>query len=341
LIVSGRDALFETTATSFEWEDLQVVRGLIPGKSDDRTALCQQQCLLRLRGGGKDRTDAFVLHSVNNDVYACLISEYDPEMIDRLEVLRLDLASESEELFSVLERLDHTAWTTPTKCTPWTIKDQVSHLAWNDEATVFALTRPEEFLGAKPSTMDGIQRMVDQVIVDHHDRSGGELLVWFRAARSDLLGAFAGRDPRARMPWYGPDMSLVSKLTARFMETWAHGYDILDALGIEAQPTDRARHVVFLGLQALPNTFTTRGLPVPTAPIRIEARTPGGELLHFGPSYAVNTVRGALQELALLVTQRLHVDDSAIVADGAVAVQWLSIAQAFAGPPGPGRNPTR
>jgi uncharacterized protein (TIGR03084 family) len=268
-------------------------------------------------------------------------SGYDPEMTDRLEVLRLDLAAESEELFLVLEHLERAEWTTPTKCTPWTIKDQVSHLAWNDEATVFALTRPEEFLAVKPSSMDGIQQMVDQVIVDHHDRVGDELLAWFRTARSDLLDAFTGRDPRARMPWYGPDMSLASKLTARFMETWAHGYDILDAVGMEPRQSERARHVVFLGLQALPNTFSTRGLPVPTDPIRIEAVSPGGELLHFGPSEAVNVVRGALQELALVLTQRLHPDDCAIVADGPVAVQWLSIAQAFAGPPGPGRNPTR
>jgi uncharacterized protein (TIGR03084 family) len=259
-------------------------------------------------------------------------------MTDRLEALRLDLAAESEELFSVLEPLSETAWTTATKCQPWTLKDQVSHLAWNDEATVFALTQPERFLEAKPNTMDGIQKMVDQVIVDHHDRSGHELLAWFRTARGDLLDAFAGRDPRARMPWYGPEMSLVSKLTARFMETWAHGYDVTDALRIEARPTDRARHVVFLGLQAVPNTFTTRGLHVPTDPIRIEAVSLSGELLHFGHPDAINLVRGPLQDLALVVTQRLHVGDTTITAYGPVAVQWLSIAQAFAGPPGSGRT---
>ncbi len=259
-------------------------------------------------------------------------------MTDRLEALRLDLAAESEELFAVLQPLSERAWTTATKCAPWTIKDQISHLAWNDEATVFALRQPEKFLAAKPDTMAGIQQMVDQVILDHHDRTGEDLLAWFRAARSEMLDAFAGRDPRARMPWYGPEMSLVSKLTARFMETWAHGYDVLDALGIEARPTDRARHVVFLGLQAVPNTFATRGLHLPTDPIRIEADSPSGELLHFGHPDAHNVVRGPLQELALVVTQRLHVGDTSIIANGPVATQWLSIAQAFAGPPGPGRG---
>jgi uncharacterized protein (TIGR03084 family) len=262
---------------------------------------------------------------------------YDPEMTDRLEVLRSDLAAESDELIAVLEPLTETVWTIPTKCAPWTIKDQVSHLAWNDEATVFALTQPEQFLDAKPNTMEGIQQMVDQVILDHHERTGDDLLAWFRTARSDMLDAFAGRDPRARMPWYGPEMSLVSKLTARFMETWAHGYDVLEALGVKKKPTDRARHVVFLGLQALPNTFTTRGLHVPTEPIRIDAISPSGELLQFGHPDASNVVRGDLHELALVVTQRLHVDDTTITTVGPVARQWLSIAQAFAGPPGSGR----
>jgi uncharacterized protein (TIGR03084 family) len=258
-------------------------------------------------------------------------------MTDRLEGLRLDLAAESEELISTLERLDETTWTTPTKCVPWTVKDQVSHLAWNDEATVFALTHPERFLQSKPTTMEGIQQMVDQVIVDHHNRSGRELLAWFQTARSNLLDAFTGRDPRARMPWYGPEMSLVSKLTARFMETWAHGYDVFEALEIEVQPTDRSRHVVFLGLQALRNTFVTRVLDVPDDPIRIEAAAPSQALMHFGPPDASNVVRGTLQELALVVTQRLHVDDTTITTVGPVARQWLSIAQAFAGPPGSGR----
>jgi hypothetical protein len=39
------------------------------------------------------------------------------------------------------------------------------------------------------------------------------------------------------------------------------------------------------------------------------------------------------------VTQRRHLDDLDIELRGPVANEWLSIAQAFAGPPGPGRRP--
>jgi hypothetical protein len=40
-----------------------------------------------------------------------------------------------------------------------------------------------------------------------------------------------------------------------------------------------------------------------------------------------------------VVTQRRHVADTALDVRGPVAAQWMQIAQAFAGPPGPGRSP--
>ena len=139
------------------------------------------------------------------------------------------------------------------------------------------------------------------------------------------------------MPWYGPEMSVVSKLTARFMETWAHSYDVHEALGITPDPSDRAKHVAFLGLQAIPNTFSTHRRQVPSEPVRLELITASGAILHFGRPEAVNTVSGCLHELALVVTQRRNVADTGLVALGPVATEWLGIAQAFAGPPGSGR----
>lgn len=276
-------------------------------------------------------------------------------MAGLLETLCADLAAECAGLFDVLAPLDEATWNAPTSCVPWTIKDQVSHLAWNDEAAVRALTDPDGFRRSRPTTPEGIQRMVDQVIADHHDRPGADLLTWFRAAHTALLDAASGVDPKLRMPWYGPDMSVASKVTARFMETWAHGHDITDALGIAHRPTDRVRHVVFLGLQALPNAYAAQGKPAPDARVRLDLVAPSGEseeggetgggggnsaAWQFGPPDAVNVVTGDAYELALVVTQRRHVADTGLRATGPVAEEWLSIAQAFAGPPGAGRPPS-
>ena len=43
-------------------------------------------------------------------------------------------------------------------------------------------------------------------------------------------------DARARITWFGPPMSAMSHATARLMETWAHGQDVLEALELE-RPT--------------------------------------------------------------------------------------------------------
>lgn len=255
-----------------------------------------------------------------------------------LDDLCRDLRDESDELLDLLSPLDETSWQTMTAATPWRVKDQISHLAWNDDATVRALTDPEAFLAAKPDGMEAIQTMVDQVIVDYKHLAGDEMLSWFQTARQNLIDAFLGRNPKDRMPWYGPEMSLASKLTARFMETWAHGFDVFDALGAQKPPTDRARHVVFLGLQALPNAYSAQGRDLPDRPVRLEVTAPSGELWKMGPAEAVDVVRGSAFDLALVVTQRLSPSAANLETEGAIAAEWLNIAQAFAGPPGAGRE---
>ena len=50
-------------------------------------------------------------------------------------------------------------------------------------------------------------------------------------------------------------------------------------------------------------------------------------------------VTGPAYDFCLLVTQRVHRDDTDLVATGAEADAWLDIAQAFAGPSGQGREP--
>ena len=71
------------------------------------------------------------------------------------------------------------------------------------------------------------------------------------------------------------------------------------------------------------------------------AAGPHGALWPGGPPAAVNRGAGPALDFCLLVTQRRHRDDTAVTADGVVARHWLTIAQAFAGPPGAGREPAR
>ena len=128
--------------------------------------------------------------------------------------------------------------------------------------------------------------------------------------------------------------------SARIMETWAHGLDIADALGVQRDPTNRLRHIADLGVRTRDHSFSTQGLPVPDGPFRVELTSPSGQRWEWGPPEAAERVSGTGLDFCLLVTQRRHRDDLGLIAVGAAADIWLSIAQAFAGPPGSGRAPS-
>jgi uncharacterized protein (TIGR03084 family) len=145
--------------------------------------------------------------------------------------------------------------------------------------------------------------------------------------------------PTARLPWYGPDMAAASSVTAQLMETWAHGQDVADALGAVLEPTDRLRHIAHLGVRTAGFSFALRGLPAPTDPVRVELVAPNGAVWAWGPAGAGDRVSGPALDFCLLVTQRRHRGDVTLDVVGATAERWMSVAQAFAGEPGPGRQP--
>ena len=57
-----------------------------------------------------------------------------------------------------------------------------------------------------------------------------------------------------------------------------------------------------------------------------------------GPAGAPDRVTGTALDFCLVVTQRRHRDDTGLTATGDTAEAWIAIAQAFAGPAGPGRE---
>jgi uncharacterized protein (TIGR03084 family) len=167
----------------------------------------------------------------------------------------------------------------------------------------------------------------------------GELLARWRDGRTALDKALRASPPGARFPWYGPPMSAASMATARLMETWAHGLDVADALGVVRPPTDRLRHVARIGVRTRDFAFGVQGLTAPEEEFRVELVAPSGDLWAYGPEGAAQRVTGPALDFCLLVTQRAHRADLALQATGPDADRWLDIAQAFAGPPGDGRPP--
>jgi uncharacterized protein (TIGR03084 family) len=256
-----------------------------------------------------------------------------------MAALAADLAAESAVTRALVADLDETSWRTPTPAAGWDIADQIGHLAYFDEVAVRAAVRPAEFraeLAAAPENVDP-----DTIAARYRDRSGTQVLAWFDTARAELLETFTKLDPGQRLPWFGPDMSAASSLTARLMETWAHTQDIADALGVTREPTARLRHVAHIGVAARAFSYAARGRTPPDRPVRVELTAPDGTLWTWGPPEAADRVTGPSLDFCLLVTQRRHRDDLALAMAGPGAQEWMAIAQAFAGPPGPGRPPIR
>ena len=164
------------------------------------------------------------------------------------------------------------------------------------------------------------------------DRTGREVLAWWREPREATLAGLRSHGPRDRVPWVAGPMSAMSFATARLMETWAHGQDVFDALGVERAPTDRLHHVAELGVRTRPYAYAVRGLELPDGEVRVELTGPDGAAWTWGESSA-DVVRGPAVDFCLVVTQRRNPADTALQVSGPLASEWIPIAQAFAGPP--------
>lgn len=262
-------------------------------------------------------------------------------MAPSMDDLADDLAAETAVLRGSLEPLDDAGWEAPTPAAGWAVRDQVSHLAHFDDAALSSATEPGTFAAelAESSAVGAVDP--DQVAARYRGLPPAALLAWFDASRARLIEVFRGLDAGLRVPWYGPPMSAASSLTARIMETWAHGQDVADTVGVTREPTARLRHVAHIGVRALPFSYALHGRPVPTSPVHVALTAPDGMTWTWGPEGAADRVTGPALDFCLLVTQRRHRDHLALTVTGPVATEWLGIAQAFAGAPGPGRAPGR
>ncbi len=250
-----------------------------------------------------------------------------------------DLREESEELERLVADLTSEQWTLATPAPGWSVAHQIAHLAWTDHSALLAATDVEAFHALVEKALVAPGSFVDEGAQEGAALPSAELLARWREGRAALDTALRQMPPGTKIPWYGPPMSAASMATARLMETWAHGLDVADALGVVRPPTDRLKHVVWIGVRTRDFAFTVHGLPAPPDAFRVELVAPSGELWVHGPEDAPQRVTGPALDFGLLVTQRAHRLDLALRAEGPDADRWLDIAQVFAGPPGAGRAP--
>ena len=119
-----------------------------------------------------------------------------------------------------------------------------------------------------------------------------------------------------KLPWFGPPMSAASMATARLMETWAHGLDVADALGVKRPATERLRSIAHIGVRTRDYAFVINNLTPPTEPFLVELRGPGGDTWSWGPPDAAQRVTGSAEDFCFLVTQRRPLGALDITAQG-------------------------
>jgi uncharacterized protein (TIGR03084 family) len=248
-----------------------------------------------------------------------------------------DLRAESDDLDTLVTPLPADRWADPTPAPGWTIAHQIAHLLWTDRAALKAVTDETGFAELVAAAMQDPFGFVDAAAEELATMPPAELLTDWRVTRARLHDALLTVAHGRKLPWFGPPMSAASMATARLMETWAHGLDVADTLGVQRPASERLRSIAHLGVRTRDYAFTVNNLAPPTAPFLVELRGPRGDTWSWGPADAAQRVTGSAEDFCFLVTQRRPLSTLDVTADGPDAQRWLKIAQAFAGPPGAGR----
>ena len=255
--------------------------------------------------------------------------------------VRRDLLDEQAELDRLMNALEPGAWELETPSPGWRVRDQIGHLAYFDDSAAMAIAAPADFVEARDKLVEAMVSADPDDEVDAltlgaaRAMSPAELLDHWRTCRRRLADASVSVADDSRIEWYGPSMGAKSFLTARLMECWAHGQDIVDTVGADRQPTDRLAHIAQLGFITRKWTYANRGLDVPPGEVAVHLRSPGGDTWSFGPpsDEAASTVSGSALDFCLVTSQRRHLDDTDLEIEGDLGRDWLLKAQLFAGPP--------
>ena len=259
-----------------------------------------------------------------------------------------DFKKECDALYGLLKDLPDAAFDQPTQFKGWAINDVLEHLhIWNWAAHE-SLVNEDSFTAYIAKIMAPDMQSLplkERERQFFNGEKGQVLLAKWHEFYQKTAAAFRGADPKMRLKWAGPDMSARSSITARLMETWAHGQEIYDSLGVARVDGDHIQNIVILGINTFKWTYATRKEHPPGPIPYVELTAPSGETWAFGDVSDVSFVKGAATDFCQVVTQVRNIADTSLTVAGPVATDWMSKAQCFAGapedPPAPGSRFTR
>lgn len=240
-----------------------------------------------------------------------------------------DLTAEQRELQQRLRAIDRDGWLQPTPARGWDLRDTIAHLADTDEMAIATATGAPGSIRERAAAAASGEDLTYQGVLRGRRRSGSEVLAWWESTTAAEHQMFESLDPNMRVPW-GIGMRVPSFVTARLMETWAHGLDVAAAVGVEPVDTDRLAHVAWLATRALPYAYTLAGREPPPEPVRVELTLPSGAEWTTGPADATNRITGPAGEYCRVFVHRMKLGDArGLRAKGPAATSALAVARAF------------
>jgi uncharacterized protein (TIGR03084 family) len=261
-----------------------------------------------------------------------------------LEEVR-EFLEEARSLRVLLAQMPGEAWQQPTPFKRWTAWDVVAHLSLSDQWALSTLRSREDF-GAEMQRVNAA--LASGIPITEYTRrrfeglDGPALLAAWSTGFEALCARFGSVDPQQRFAWFGPDMAARTFVTARLMETWAHGQDVYDLLRVPRVYNDNLRSIAFLGVKTFSFTFVNRGLTPPSIAPLVSLTAPSGAIWEYNAPSDVERIEGLASDFCHVVTQNRNVADTRLKVTGEIAQSWMRVAQCFAGkpedPPLPGQR---
>jgi uncharacterized protein (TIGR03084 family) len=239
-----------------------------------------------------------------------------------------DLEAEHRELQGVVAALTPDEWLTPTPARGWDVRDTIAHLADTDELAIGTATGGEYTLNAQAARAASSEDVTYHGVLRGRRRSGAEVGGWWDRSSASVRETLGALPADARIPW-GIGMRTPSLITARMMETWAHGLDVRAALGVVAPDSDRLAHVAWLATRALPYAFSVAGREMPTAPLRVELELPSGAAWTYGPDEAADRITGSAGDYCRVFVHRRSRADTSLEIEGDAAEAAIAVARAY------------
>jgi uncharacterized protein (TIGR03084 family) len=239
-----------------------------------------------------------------------------------------DLEAEQRELHDVVAALSPDEWLTPTPAWGWDVRDTIAHLADTDELAIATATGGDDALNDVAARAASSEDVTYRGVLRGRRIPGAEVATWWDGTSAAIRTTLGELAPDARIPW-GIGMRTPSLITARMMETWAHGLDVRAALGVDASDSDRLAHVAWLATRALPYAFSVAGREPPSAPVRVELVLPSGASWTYGPEDAADRITGPAGDYCRVFVQRRSRADSTLEIEGDAAEAAISVARAY------------